>query len=252
MENTSNAYHYARDRTIVFDEQSRFEKAEKIFLILQEKYHLNLQEAVVLDIGCSTGFIDQWLSQKVASIYGIDIDKDILSTVKEIEKQTDNFTFIYSSGDKLPFHDNLFDIIISNIMYYLLPHDGQERMFEEINRCLKSHGICYFAAPNRLLLLDGKYKLPFLCWTPVWLGKIYVKLFSRIKGYNEYYKTLFGLRKLVKKHFVLNDITLEVIDNAAKYKLFTIQNKYVNVLIRIVARVGYLFIPTYIFILQKK
>lgn len=252
MNNPIKGYHYGNSRQIVFDRASRYQKAEKIFLILQEKYQKNLQEAFVLDIGCSTGFIDQWLSKKVGYICGIDVDEDVLYTVRNVDKQTKNFNFVFAGGDSLPFQDERFDIIISNIMYYLLPPQGQEYMFKELYRCLKPKGICYFAAPNRLLVLDGKYKLPFLCWMPVWLGRIYVQLFSHIKEYNEYYKTLFGLKKLVKKHFVSKDITLEVIDNAAKYKLFTIQNKYVNVLIRIVARVGYLFIPTYIFILQKK
>ena len=250
--NNSNEYHYAQNRTVLFDETSRFEKAEKIFLILKEKYAHQLVDAVVLDIGCSAGLIDYWLAKKVKYIYGIDIDQDIISSVKNVEKQANNFMFIYSEGDKLCFKDNTFDIIIANIMYYLLPHHAQQTMMEEIHRCLKPDGLCYFATPNRLLILDGKYKLPFLCWLPIRLGRMYVKICSSIPDYNEYYKTLFGLRKMIKKHFVWQDITLEILDHPHKYKFMHNQHKVIQGVIRILARLFYLFMPNYIFILRKR
>jgi ubiquinone/menaquinone biosynthesis C-methylase UbiE len=253
MDNSnSNEYHYANTRTVLFDKTSRFEKAEKIFLILKEKYAHQLVEATVLDIGCSAGLIDYWLANKVRYIYGIDIDNDIISSVKNVEKQVDNFMFIYSEGDKLCFKDNTFDIVISNIMYYLLPHHAQQKMMEEISRCLKPEGLCYFATPNRLLILDGKYRLPFLCWLPIRLGRMYVKIFAPSKEYNEYYKTLFGLRKMIKKYFVWQDITLEILDHPHKYKFMYNQHKFIQGGIRILARLFYLFMPNYIFILRKR
>jgi len=252
MHNNVSDYHYAKNRLIHFDEQSRFEKAEKIYLILKDKYPNNISEAVVLDIGCSTGYIDQWLAEKVKYVYGVDIDLDVVSAVKEVESKTDNFKFVFSPGHSLPFHNGQFDIIISNIMYYLLPPAAQEAMFKEIERCLKPHGVCYFAAPNKLLLCDGKYRLPFLCWMPVWLGRIYVKACSKLEGYHEYYKTIFGLKRMVKRHFVCEDMTLSIIDNAEHYKLMKIKNRLHFHLIRFAARIFYVFLPNYIFILYKK
>ncbi len=252
MGRSSKDYHYATDRAILFDKHSRFEKAEKIFWVLNEKYSQPLKDAVVLDIGCSAGLIDIWLANKVHYIYGIDIDEDIVPSVKEIERNVKNFKFVYAGGAKLPFKDQTLDIIIANAMYYLLLPEAQQEMFTEIRRCLKPQGICYFSAPNRLLLIDGKYNLPFLVWTPVWLGRIYVKLFSRIKEYNEYYKTLFGLRKMVKMHFAYEDITLEIIDHADRYKFLSNKNRFIKLLVRVFARIFYIFLPNYIFILHKQ
>jgi ubiquinone/menaquinone biosynthesis C-methylase UbiE len=251
MGNRPKDYHYATTRPLVFDEQSRFEKAEKIFLIINEKYPHRLENAVVLDIGCSTGLIDYWLADRVQYIYGLDIDRDIIPSVKEIDQKVTNFTFIYGAGHQLSFKNNQFEIIIANAMYYLLPHETQQEMLKEIYRCLKPEGLCYFAGPNRLILIDGKYKLPFLTWMPVWLGRKYVKVFSSIKEYNEYYKTIFELRKMVKKHFVCEDITLEILDHPTKYKLLKINNKFIQFLVSIFVRVFYIFLPTYIFILRK-
>jgi ubiquinone/menaquinone biosynthesis C-methylase UbiE len=252
MGKTSKDYHYATTRPLLFDEQSRFEKAEKIFLILNEKWPYKLEDAVVLDIGCSSGLIDCWLADRVQYIYGLDIDKDILSSVKKIEQKTTNFTFIYGGGHQLPFKGNQFEIIVANGMYYLLSHKVQQDMLKEIYRCLKPNGVCYFAGPNRMVLIDGKYKLPFLIWMPVWFGRKYVRLFSPIKEYNEYYKTIFGLRKMIKKHFVVcEDITLEVLDHPDKYKLLKVKNKFIRFSLRVLARIFYVFLPSYIFILKK-
>lgn len=208
----------------------------------------------MLDIGCSAGAIDYWLADKVQAIYGVDIDVDILHAVKEIKHNTANFTFIYAGGDQLPFRDKTFDIIISNIMYYLLSPSAQQKMLEDIYRCLKPHGLCYFAAPNRLMLLDGKFKLPFLLWLPKSLGKIYARWLSPVKEeYNEYHKTLFGIRKMLQKQrFFYEDMTLKIIDQPEKYHFLTGASQGVKLLVRIFARVFYVFSPNYIFILRKK
>jgi len=245
-------YHYAGKRKVLFDVPSRFEKAEKIFLILKEKFHGDLNKAKLLDIGCSAGLIDCWLADKVKLIWGIDIDEDAKVNLKELEKKKRNFRYKFASGDSLPFEDNQFDIVISNIMYYLLPHEKQEIMFKEIRRVLKEDGVCYLAAPNRLLLLDGKYRLPFLCWMPVWLGRLYTKTFSPIKEYNEYYKTLFGLKSMLKKWFFIEDITLEVIDNNNKYGFMADKSKLLQTSMKILSRPFYFFMPNYIFILRKR
>jgi SAM-dependent methyltransferase len=249
---TSRGYQYADKRRILFDEKSRFEKAEKIYLVLREKYAQNLSAAVVLDIGCSTGLIDQWLADKVKFIYGIDIDEAAVASAREVERIKSNFRFVQAGGDNLPFENNHFDIVISNIMYNLLTPEAQKTMFEEIYRCLKPQGLCYFAAPNKLLLVHGKYKLPFLDFLPLRLARLYAKLFSPIKDvYNEYPKTIFGLRKMVHQRFVVQDITLEIIDNPRKYHFMNIQNKIVQCGISFIARIGYLLLPNYIFILYK-
>ncbi|MBF0497067.1 MAG: class I SAM-dependent methyltransferase [Deltaproteobacteria bacterium] len=251
MECGATAYHYACDRQVLFDRQSRFQKAEKIYQVLQEYYHGELAEAEVLDVGCSAGLIACRLAEKVKFIYGIDIDQDIIAQVTELEKRVPNFKFIFAGGDRLPFETGQFDIIICNIMYNFLTPDAQLQMFAEIHRCLRPGGMCYFAAPNRLMIMDGKFKLPFLLWLPRNLAQKYVRLFSRHKVFNEYFKTYWSLRQLVSCWFTGRDITMEMIDHPQKYRLLATENKALILLVRILARLFYPFLPNYIFVLYK-
>jgi ubiquinone/menaquinone biosynthesis C-methylase UbiE len=189
----------------------------------------------------------------VKTLYGIDIDESAIDSAREVEKKRSNFKFIKAGADSLPFEDSSFDIVISNIMYNLLSPDDQQRMFDEIHRCLKPQGICYFAAPNKLLILHGKYKLPFLDLFPAWFARGYARLLSPVKErYDEYPKSLFGLRKLVRNKFREEDVTLELIDNPHKYKLYTAKNRLFRIALSVAARIFYIFMPNFIFILQKK
>jgi SAM-dependent methyltransferase len=246
-------YRYADNRRVLFDEQSRFKKARKIYSIIQENYQGKTSDATVLDIGCSTALIDLWLADKVKTIYGIDIDEAAVDSAKEVEKKKNNFKFVKAGGDNIPFEDNFFDITISNIMYNLLSPEDQQKMFSEIHRCLKPDGLCYFAAPNKLFLVHGKYKLPLLDFLPIKLARAYAKILSPVKDpYNEYPKTIFGLIRMVQKYFYYDDVTLKVIDNPDKYHLFSVKNKVIRAMMSVAARLFYIFLPNYIFILRKK
>lgn len=248
----SDSYHYARYRTILFDKESRHSKAEKIFLFLQRYYEKDLSKAKVLDIGCSAGHISFWLSERVGNVVGVDIDQDTIDALNNIKQKNNNIKFKFASADALPFDDASFDIVICNIMYYLLTPDRQEKMLYEIRRCLRRGGVCYFAGPNKLLILERKYNLPFLPWLPVSLGRLYVKICSNIDGFDEYSKTLFGLKSLCNSHFVVEDVSLEAIDNLYHYKMIKKNNRLIQILASFLCRVFYLFLPSYIFILRPK
>jgi len=253
MTTSTSEYRYASTRAVLLDRASRFEKAEKIFRILQTYYPGRLNEAQVLDIGCSAGLIDAYLADKVGEIYGIDLDQDILPVVTKMAQETPHFTFIHAEGAHLCFHDQTFDIILLNMVYNLLPIEAQYAMMKEIFRCLKPGGICYFAAPNRLFIVESKYKLPFLWAMPLRVARLYVKLCSRYQEYHEYPQTIFGLRAMIRRDFsVWEDITLAIVDHAQDYHLLRTQPRLVHWAVRIIARIGYLFLPNYIFILRKE
>ena len=249
----ADKYHYAGTRAILFDEKSRFEKAEKIYLAIKENYSGDLAEAIALDIGCSSGLIGLWLAGKVREIYGIDIDDDITGYVRKIEERAHNFHFMQAGGDRLPFEDGKFDVIISNIMYNLMPTDMQEKMMSEIHRCLKPTGVCYFAGPNKLCPVNGKYRLPFIDALPLSLARIYAKALSPIKEtYNEFPKNVFGMQRMFAPLFEYKDITLKIIDDPDRYNFPLPQNGIARVAASLAARIFYVFMPNYIFILRKK
>jgi len=51
------------------------------------------KDDVVLDVGCNTGMMPEFLSQKAAFIYGIEIERKLIAEAK-IKRQKDNIEFI--------------------------------------------------------------------------------------------------------------------------------------------------------------
>lgn len=247
-------YFYARYRSILFDKESRFNKAEKIYKLLNKFSNVDIKSANILDIGCSAGLITFWFSDKCTKITGIDIDNDTLEFLNDY-KSSHNFSnveFKFASADKLPFENANFDIIICNTMYYLLSPTQQFNMLNEMRRCLKANGIVYFAGVNKYILIEGKFKLPLLTWLPHNLGKLYVKIFKSKMNFDEYYWSYKQFGKYFKNYFYVNDVTFEVIDNLFEYGMIRSSNQIMQSFISFFIRVFRKFIPNYIFILKAK
>ena len=69
-------------------------------------------------------------------------------------------------------------------------------MMEEIRRVLTPGGVCYFAAGNRLTLMEPHYHLPLLSILPKTIGHIYVRLAGKANSYYETHLIIWGLRRL--------------------------------------------------------
>lgn len=94
-----------------------------------EKYTIMIDTPLrgrILDLGCGNGLLQEFLQQK---IYGVDISFQILKRArpKEIVVQADI--------DFLPFHDSVFDAVLSFTSLQCLP--SLDYIFEEVKRVLK-------------------------------------------------------------------------------------------------------------------
>lgn len=117
----------------------------------------------VLDIGCGPG-VDIHFLIDGNEVHGIDISDKVLSIAKDqgiIPHKID-----LSVIDKLPFRDEVFDIIIAtDILEHLF---SPKKLLHEIHRVCKSDGFAVISVPNhfywemRLRILKGKgVVLPF-------------------------------------------------------------------------------------------
>ena len=103
---------------------------------------INKGEAV-LDIACGAG-VDTILAAMITgpagNAIGVDIVPDMLKQGEENLKMTDldNVTFKKASGEKLPFGDHSFDVVISNGVINLIPDKGAT--LKEAMRVLKPGG----------------------------------------------------------------------------------------------------------------
>jgi len=104
---------------------------------------------MVLDVGCGAG-VDAIIAGLMVgpdgSVEGVDIVSEIIARAAKNLKLTNlnNVKFNTITGEKLPFGDSTFDVIISNGVINLIP--DKEAILKEILRVLKPAG--------RLMLAD--------------------------------------------------------------------------------------------------
>lgn len=138
----------------VLDPDSRRRKARKIAAVVATARPL--ADASLLDIGTGSGHIAHELARVVGHVTSIDV-------VDEREEH-EGYDHVLLTGDRLPFDDGAFDIIVSN---HVIEHTRDQAVHvQEILRLLKPGGICYLATPNKYWLTDPHYRLPFISWLP--------------------------------------------------------------------------------------
>ncbi|MDT8407025.1 MAG: class I SAM-dependent methyltransferase [Methylococcales bacterium] len=102
----------------------------------------------------------------------------------------------------LPYPDGRFDVVISN---HVIEHVGEEpaqrHHLSEIRRVMKADGIGYLAAPNRWMLVEPHYQLPFLSCLPRSLQTPYLRLFGHGEGYDCFPLSKAKIESLLKAGF---------------------------------------------------
>ncbi|CAH0991904.1 2-methoxy-6-polyprenyl-1,4-benzoquinol methylase, mitochondrial [Sinobacterium norvegicum] len=107
-------------------------------------------EAVVVDLGCGTGYISQRLSTTYpqARFIGVDIAEGMLDYARQHSGVGEAGQWLAADAEALPFADNSVDVMYSSLAIQWCQH--LPRLFSEIRRVLKPGGRCYFST-----LLDG-------------------------------------------------------------------------------------------------
>ena len=77
-------------------------------------------ESSILDVGCGTGLLFEYLSDKVKISVGVDISKNILMEAKRKLKGEDVF-LIRADADYLPFPNEIFDVVFAITLLQNMP-----------------------------------------------------------------------------------------------------------------------------------
>jgi ubiquinone/menaquinone biosynthesis C-methylase UbiE len=242
-------HHYSRGKSVLKDAAGRFQKFKKIMSVIQD-FRPGTKSLRCLDIGCSSGLITSFLGDHFGMVVGMDIDREAIQEAHGCASST-RAHFLAGDSMFLPFRNNTVDVMVCNHVYEHVPDASQ--MMEEIYRVLKQQGVCYFAAGNKYMLIEGHYHLPFLSWVPKPLAHWYLKLTGRGNFYYENHLSLRGLKRLVHR-FEIKDYTLSIIRDPQKYSAtdFFWARTFLSGWTQRLAPYLYPLIPTYIWMLMKK
>ena len=141
----------------------------------------------VLDLGCGTGHLCQFIKERGYTIVGLDPSEGMLGFARQ---NFPDITFIEGISASLPFEDNTFDYVVSiEVLRYLNPKDVKET-YKEIYRVLKPHGFFHATHVNK--------------WAADWYQLFYflVKFLKTMRG--EKYHNCYFTSASNEKRLILN------------------------------------------------
>lgn len=234
---------YSSIKPKMYDPSSRIKRGQRIIKLLKVYFKKNnLSGMTLLDVGSSTGIIDNEISKSFDKVIGIDIDKKAVNFANN-KYMNNGLEFRIGDAMNLDFPDNTFDVVVCAQVYEHV--SNPKKMLDEIYRVLKPSGICYFAAINKYWPKEAHYNLLFLSYLPKKIANIYVKLFHKA---DKYWETPLSWRQLkrITKKFKVVDYTEEILSNPQK---FGYKNPKMPVAI---SKTLKYFAPTFFWILVKK
>lgn len=100
----------------------------------------------VLDFGCGTGALAITIKEEVPNsmVYGIDIDPSILKIAqKKVKKSGYKLHLEIYDGTTLPYKDEMFDKVLSSLVFHHLARGQKISALQQIYRVLKHDGELY-------------------------------------------------------------------------------------------------------------
>lgn len=99
----------------------------------------------VLDVGCGTGRLVEFLNKNQFEAYGSDNSKIAIKHARKINRKN---SIILASATKLPFADESFDLVTSiSVIEHLTPRQAKKFILE-VKRVLKQKGFIFLVTPN--------------------------------------------------------------------------------------------------------
>ncbi|MFC1946129.1 class I SAM-dependent methyltransferase [Chloroflexota bacterium] len=123
-------------------------------------YRLDLNDALILDIGCGgTPQCYIFAPDSTSDIIGLDFSHAGLKVAQQHAEQLaypGTFTPVCGDALNLPFHNEIFDVVMCSMV---LEHmENPQRAIGEMARVLKTNGQLFLATVNQNYVLRGIYK----------------------------------------------------------------------------------------------
>lgn len=243
---------YQRDFSLSYKSmhsvEDRRRKARTMLAILREAMGERVATADALNLGCSTGIIDEFLAGSVATMTGVDIDEPAIELASG-RKLAANLEFQLDDAMNLSFDDASFDIVVCSQVYEHVP--DPQRMMSEIQRVLRPGGLCYFAATNRWALIEKHHRLPFLSWLPPAWADRYMRVTGKGDAYYERHLGYSDLLRLVSG-LEMEDWTGKVLATPEKFEAdYMMGGKFTRLVARLMFKNFRSVFPGFIWLLRK-
>lgn len=141
-------------------EASAFLQKEVASRLLERLELMNVSPENILDAGCGTGFCTRILDKKFskAKTIGVDLAPGMINFAKQQKGFFNKIEYQVADVEKLPFIDNSFDLVFSNLAVQWLVEPKQA--FLELNRVLKPGGLLIFSSmgPDTLTELKQSWR----------------------------------------------------------------------------------------------
>lgn len=120
-----------------------------------------LQGKEILDAGCGNGYLSRRMAISAKKVTGIDLTEELIEIARNRDNPT-NIEFINGDLGELPFTDESFDVILSNLV--LMDVEEMELAVKEMSRVLKKEGVlviclthpCFENPPKTFAYLDDQ------------------------------------------------------------------------------------------------
>jgi ubiquinone/menaquinone biosynthesis C-methylase UbiE len=102
----------------MYDERYADEQKGKYSKALE---NVNVDGAVVLDVGCGSGLFFSQVESKANMVVGVDVSRKLLLKAKEQTKNLGNVSVLQADADHLPFRDGFFDAVFAFTVLQNMP-----------------------------------------------------------------------------------------------------------------------------------
>ncbi len=207
-------YNYSDIQPSIFDSDKRLRKADTIVRVCQDFIGAgDLSQLHLLDVGSSSGIIDNYLANHFGQVVGIDIDAPAMAHARASFSK-ENLCFMHGDAMHIDLPDNSIDVVVCTQIYEHVP--DAHRMVEEIFRVLKPGGFCYFSGNNRVMFMEPHHRLPFLSLLPRSWAHRYVRVTGKGTHYHELHFSYWALKRLCEK-FNITDYSRRAIAEPEKF-----------------------------------
>jgi 2-polyprenyl-3-methyl-5-hydroxy-6-metoxy-1,4-benzoquinol methylase len=180
----------------------------------------DLNNPRILDLGCGTGEFVVMMNQMGHNAKGADLNDGslVLARILAVDNGIDPGNFVHVSDRRLPFADDVFDIITMISVLEHVDDDALAWLVPELARIC--HGVVFVQVPSAMKVSDDHTGLKFVPWLPRSIASRYVALRGRryrylISASNTWdvvYRDLSQIESCFSKHF-----EMQLVPSACSY-----------------------------------